>query len=204
MVTVELTTRRRIILWSLIAAALVGGGTLFVWRQWFQTYHFAVVQPGVLYRDGVRSMREFETATYAGNIRTVVSLVDHRELGQEPFRSVQQYCYRNSAKMRFMPIAISLGGWPSSEDVRRFLDLVTDKKYQPVLVHCAQGVRRTGMMVAAYQLSVLKYDKAQARQAILPFGHSQRTVADIETFIDAYDPVARSIPTTLPAAQEKE
>ena len=50
----------------------------------------------------------------------------------------------------------------------------------PVLLHCAQGVRRTAMFVAAYQESVLGYDKQRAKDAIISFGHSDRTVSEIK------------------------
>ena len=64
-------------------------------------------------------------------------------------------------------------------------------------MHCAQGVRRTAMMVAAFQESVLGYDKQQARDAILTFGHSDKTVDDIRRFIDAYDPKSRTVSDQL-------
>jgi protein tyrosine/serine phosphatase len=56
-----------------------------------------------------------------------------------------------------------------------------------VLVHCAQGVRRTGFFVAAYQMSVMGYDQQKAKDSILTFGHSDNTINDIRKFIDGYD-----------------
>jgi hypothetical protein len=50
------------------------------------------------------------------------------------------------------------------------------------------------MLVAAHQIKVLGYDKEKAKASILTFGHSQRTVKDIERFIDGYDPVTGSVP----------
>jgi len=57
----------------IIAVAIAG---FFVWRQWFDTYHLATVQEGVLYRDGVRSGREFESVVRKIKPRTVVRLID--------------------------------------------------------------------------------------------------------------------------------
>jgi protein tyrosine/serine phosphatase len=69
-------------------------------------------------------------------------------------------------------------------------------------VHCAQGVRRTGMMVAAYQESVLGYDRERATQEILRFGHSDRSIGDVRRFIDVYDPVKREVTAELPHSSE--
>jgi hypothetical protein len=63
-------------------------------------------------------------------------------------------------------------------------------------------VRRTGMMVAAYQLSVLNLTRDQTLAAMLTFGHSQRTVGDIERFIENYDPQTQSMTQELPRSVE--
>jgi Tfp pilus assembly protein PilE len=58
------------------------------------------------------------------------------------------------------------------------------------------------MMVAAYQESVMKFDRDQAKAALLAFGHSQRTVGDVQRFIDVYDPAAQMMTEQLPQSTE--
>ncbi len=53
------------------------------------------------------------------------------------------------------------------------------------------------MFVAAYQESVLGYDKQRAKDAILSFGHSAKTIDEIKKFIDNYDPRTRTISPEL-------
>jgi protein-tyrosine phosphatase len=132
--------------------------------------------------------------------KTVVSLVDDSENAREPFAEESALCEENGADL--VRIAVPLGGWPTSEQVREFLQIAGDPSRQPVLVHCAQGVRRTGMMVAAYQESVMKFDRDQAKAALLAFGHSQRTVGDVQRFIDVYDPAAQMMTEQLPQSTE--
>lgn len=177
---------------------LVMTGGAYWWGN--RTYHLATVQDNVLYRDGNRGVTEFVSAVRKTHARTVVSLIDDREMAdpaKSQFQKEAEYCTRNRVKHERIPV--TLGGWPGGDDLKRFLAIVADPANRPVLVHCAQGVRRTGMFVAAYQQAVMGYDKTKAKDAILTFGHSERTVNDVKTFIDNYDPATASFATTLPA-----
>jgi protein tyrosine phosphatase (PTP) superfamily phosphohydrolase (DUF442 family) len=182
-----------------VCLAVVGGLCWIYWK-FFKTYHLAIVQPDVLYRDGVRTLRQFKMAAAKTGVRTVVSLVDDQEIGQSPFVEEMNYCAGRGIAVVRLPIV--LGGWPTGDQIKEFLRVVKDASKQPVLVHCAQGVRRTGMMVAAYQRSVLNYDRDRTTGAMLTFGHSQRTVGDVQRFIDNYDPEAFSMTQTLPQSVE--
>jgi protein tyrosine phosphatase (PTP) superfamily phosphohydrolase (DUF442 family) len=181
----------------LVVASLLGGG---VWWEWFETYHLAAVQAGVLYRDGVRSKHEMQNALRKVKPRTVVRLVDEEEQGREPFASEVTYCHEHGIAV--IDIPIPLGGWPTMEQVNKFLRIVTDPAKQPVLVHCAQGVRRTGMMAAAFQRKVLGWNKGKTHEAVLSFGHSSRTIDDVVRFIRGYDPASGRVPTSMPASVE--
>jgi protein tyrosine/serine phosphatase len=157
----------------------------------------------VLVRDGNRGIREFETALRKTGTRTVVSLIDDQEFAdptKPQFGKEMVLCSRRGVK--FVRVPVKLGGWPTTEDVRKFLDIVEKKENQPVLVHCAQGVRRTGMMVAAFQESLLGWDDAKAKAAVLTFGHSERTVKDVERFIGVYDAKERKVTAQLEPSQE--
>ncbi len=181
---------------ALVAAAIV-------WSQG-RTYHLAVVEKGVLYRSGNRSVPELANAVRMEHIKTVVSLIDDQELadpGKPQFLEEQAYLQKNGIRQERIPV--KLGGWPTTDDVKRFLAIVADAGNRPVLVHCAQGVRRTGMFVAAYQEAGLGYSREKAKDAIQAFGHGSRTVEDVKKFIDTYDPSLGIMATTLPTGGEE-
>ena len=193
---------RRLPFLILLIAILCLTAFVLWWAKW-RTYHFAVVQPGVLYRCGNRGVGELATAARRGKIRTVVTLIDDQELadtGKPQFAEEAKWCREHGVRLE--RISVPLGGWPTSGDVRQFLSVVSDKQNQPVMVHCAQGVRRTGMMVAAYERSVLGWDPAKCRDSMLTFGHSQRTVGDVQRFIEVYDPKTGAVPEGLPKGDE--
>ena len=197
--TVLVPTRRKNRLPAIaVLAAVVAAGGFGVYWEFFQTYHLATVSAGILYRDGSHSIRELRHAVSAVKPRAVVSLNDDKEISdpaKPQYKEEEQYLAGQNIKLVRIPVA--LGGWPQSRDVQAFLRTVADPANQPVLVHCAQGVRRTGMFVAAYQLSVQKLDKDQAKAAIQSFGHSEKTLNDIVRFIDAYDPQKQDLSADL-------
>jgi protein tyrosine phosphatase (PTP) superfamily phosphohydrolase (DUF442 family) len=178
----------RVILPAVIVL-LIGAG-VWVWRERFETYHLAAVHEGVLYRDGNRGLREFQNAVERVRPKTVVCLVDDNELAdprKPQFAREAEYLASRGVRLERMPIP--LGGWPTAGQVKQFLELVQKPENQPVMLHCAQGVRRTGMLAAAYQQTVLKQSDQQARDAVLLFGRkdTSRSIVDVRNFIDAYD-----------------
>jgi protein tyrosine/serine phosphatase len=180
----------------------IGVAGFFLWKA-HARYHLAVVQPGVLYRDGLKSSAQFAATLDRAHPKTVVSLIDEKEMsdpGKPQLAAEAELCSRRGITLDRIPV--TLGGWPNSADVQKFLAIVADKENQPVLVHCAQGVRRTGMFVAAYQESVLGYDKARAKAAVLSFGHGRNTVEQIDRFIDGYDPKTQTVPADLGGGSE--
>jgi protein tyrosine/serine phosphatase len=187
-------SRRTLYLSILAALVLVVGAAGFrVWQD-SRAYHLATVQPGVLYRDGAKSDAQFAAALAEIKPKTVVSLLDpfeQSDLSKPQFAMEGKICEAHGVRLE--RIEVKLGGWPTSEHIQKFLTVVADEKNRPVLVHCAQGVRRTAFFVAAYQMSVLGYDKQKAKNEILTFGHSDNTINDIRRFIDGYDEKNRAV-----------
>ena len=188
-----------------IVLGLVVFSAVGAWLYWTRsTYHLATVDEGKLYRCGLQSFRELENAVRIAKPKTLVSLIDDRELADPEKSQFKREIdtFTGGGGVSVTRVPIKLGGWPEGDEVERFLALATDPARQPVMVHCAQGVRRTGMMAAAYQMSVLGYDKEQVKKQMLTFGHSERTVGDIVRFVDNYDPAARRMTQQLPPSKE--
>ncbi len=58
---------------------------------------------------------------------------------------------------------IYMKAWhPEEKEAVRFLQIVTDKKRTPVLVHCQHGADRTGIMCALYRVAIDGWTKKEA------------------------------------------
>lgn len=58
---------------------------------------------------------------------------------------------------------LTMKAWhPERKEVVRFLQIVTDPKRTPVLVHCQHGADRTGTLCALYRVSVQGWTKEEA------------------------------------------
>jgi protein tyrosine/serine phosphatase len=136
----------------LLGAVLVGG---YIYRQ--RSIYPTEVTAGVLYRSALPTKREL---THLGdlNIKTVVNLCcpDEHEAREEPkaYQAEKQFCQEHG--LEFISISIS-ALVPTDEQVKQFLEVMAKHKSGSggaVLVHCAQGRNRTGMMVAAYRVVI--------------------------------------------------
>jgi len=74
---------------------------------------------------------------------------------------------------------IYMKAWhPERKDVVRFLQIVTNTKRTPILVHCLHGADRTGTMCALYRIAVQGWTKQKAIQEMTEGGFNFHAVFD--------------------------
>ncbi len=94
--------------------------------------------------EGFRSLKDLGIVTVV-NLRSFNS--DRKEIGDTGLAYEHIY----------------MKAWhPERKEVVRFLQIVTDPKRTPVLVHCQHGSDRTGAMTAAYRIVVQGWSKEEA------------------------------------------
>ena len=72
---------------------------------------------------------------------------------------------------------IYMKAWhPERKEVVRFLQIVTNPKRKPVLVHCLHGADRTGTMVAFYRVAVQGWTKEEALKEMTEGGFNFHSV----------------------------
>lgn len=84
---------------------------------------------------------------------------------------------------------IYMKAWhPEENEVVRFLQIVTNPKRSPVLVHCQHGADRTGTMCALYRIIVQGWSKEEAINEIIQGGYGFHAIWDnLITWINELD-----------------
>jgi protein tyrosine/serine phosphatase len=120
----------------------------------------ALVAPGI-YRGAAPTAKGLDGLKALG-IRTVVNLRHYHGSTEE------KLCRERG--IDYVRVILESSDAPKDEDVRRFLEIVTDPVRQPVYFHCWRGKDRTGAMCAAYRIRVEGWPLDEARREMQEFG----------------------------------
>lgn len=103
-------------------------------------------------------------------IKTVVNLcLTNEDTYLKNYVDEQHICQKNGVKLVNLPLQGK--NPPSKEQTAEWLNLLSNDKKLPILVHCAQGVTRTGVMVAIYEMEFLGKDNKETLEGLPRFGH---------------------------------
>ena len=75
-----------------------------------------------------------------------------------------------AAGLRFFSIPFDRAGRPDDAEIKQVLDIIDTPEYQPVLVHCKQGVDRTGTVIAIYRITHDGWTSEQAKAEANRYG----------------------------------
>jgi tyrosine-protein phosphatase SIW14 len=75
-----------------------------------------------------------------------------------------------AAGLRFFNIPFDRAGRPDDAEVKQVLDIIDTPEYQPVFVHCKQGVDRTGTVIAIYRITHDGWTSEQAKAEANRYG----------------------------------
>lgn len=141
--------------------------TVLLWRQALLPDRFARVEKGVLYRSGQPNGPMLKRLFRDYGIKTVVNLRGVQETALDPEANGYADVAKNgNLKMIYLPLTTN-----HAECAKEFLAIMADKTHWPVLVHCAGGKERTGMMVAVYRLSVDGWSFDRTFKEMKSFGY---------------------------------
>ena len=117
-------------------------------------YNFGTIAEGRIYRSAQPSPWFLRWAVAQHGVRTLVNLRG-RTQGFESHFAAQH-------GLRLFAFDLSATRPPTEEDVRRFLAILNDPENYQILVHCKNGVDRTGYMLAMYRMSADGWSHGQA------------------------------------------
>jgi protein-tyrosine phosphatase len=160
----------RILRISLFLAVLAFAG--YLWHEKTEAYHFVTVTPRVLYRSGWMKPHGMNEIIKEYNIQTIVNLClpsEETYLKNNNYLVEQEICRKNGVNLVNLPMP----GYtpPTWEQVDEWLSILKDGSMLPVLVHCAQGATRTGVMAAIYEMEFLCKSNEEALKQLQMFGY---------------------------------
>jgi len=133
----------------------------------------AVVAPAI-YRGSAPAAAGLDSLQKLG-IRTVINLRHYHGTSEE------QGCRERG--IGYVRIVLESSDAPKDDDVRLFLQVVTDPARQPVYVHCWRGKDRTGVMVAAFRMAVQGWTRDEALREMDEFGF-YRGWRDLRAYVE--------------------
>ena len=137
-----------------------------------EAYHFVTVTPGVLYRSGWMESHGMNEKISEYGIRTIVDLClpsEKMSLKNNNYLNEREICQEHGVKLVYLPMTGNTP--PTGEQVDEWNSLLRDSNNLPILVHCAQGVTRTGTMVAIYDMDLLHKSNKKAMAELTMFDH---------------------------------
>ena len=129
-----------------------------------------------IYRGAQPSAEGLDTLKKMG-VKTVINL--------RHFHGSKEEAWCGERGLDYLRIVTETSDAPKDEDVRKFLDIVTDPKRQPVYFHCAYGKDRTGMMCAVYRMAVGEWGLSEAVEEMDEFGF-RRTWRDLRGYVEKF------------------
>lgn len=143
-----------LVIGACVLLAIAVGRILYLRRDRYDHLrHLGTVTDGVLYRCGQPDVIDLAKIHSRYGFRTVVSLragIDNvkRNAWAAP---EQRFCAENG--IRFVSLPSNHKNPPTQDQLRAFVDIVSDPSQRPVLVHCKRGQQRTGLFCAAYRMA---------------------------------------------------
>jgi protein tyrosine/serine phosphatase len=142
-------------------------------------------------RPGLPNLHKVNAKLYRGAQPTAEGIKELKKLGVKTIIGLRDKHtdkdILGDTKIAFEHIPIKTWN-PKESDVVRFLQIVTDKKRQPVFVHCQHGADRTGTMCAIYRVAVEGWSKQQAIDEMTKGGYNFHSVwSNLPKFIEKLD-----------------
>lgn len=151
---------------------------------------FGVVQVDRIYRSGAPGAAATRHVVERRGIRTILDLGAY-----EPGSPGEHLARETAESLHVLRLRLDLKGDATGNPnwYVRALEVMTDPKRQPVLVHCGAGSERTGAAVALYRYVVQGVPIDRAYEETRRYGHSGRRNPHLREVLDTWgDPIARA------------
>jgi len=128
-----------------------------------ESYNFGEVEKGKIYRAKQMDAEALEKFVAKHQIKTIITL--H---GNPPASEVE-VIENNHLKLLAYPL--SANREPKEETIKEILDHLKNEENHPILIHCAGGADRTGLIIALKRIEQDGWDMEKAKKEMLFYWH---------------------------------
>jgi len=135
------------------------------------------VVPDRVYRSGQLSSEDLRKVCREHGIRTIVNLRHSRDSAEKA------EAVTGGFGVWVVHLPMDQNEIPGDQELRTFFAVMDDPKNYPVLIHCAHGKDRTGMMVALYRIRYQKWPPEKAYEEMESLGHNAWLFSNLKPFV---------------------
>ena len=175
---------RKIVLSFIIVAVISGAVTWYFIYQHKLYYHFKTVDSGKVFRSGCLSAAGLNAVFNKTHFKTIVVVRSESEVKENSdnwYTRETEFCKKNNLNFEFFNLGAGVP--PNSQQVKRFYNIISNPKMYPIIIHCEQGVIRTGMMVAIYRIVKMGQTGQYVWDNMHKFGHNFNDYPQVKNFI---------------------
>lgn len=181
----------------LAVTLLVGMACLPIWAaRHFQIErrHFRTVREGVFYRSGQMTLDGLARSIHDHGIRSVVTFRASNRPGRpDPDAAEEAWCKQEGIRYLRLPPMHWQGedsaSPPVEENLKKYLQFLSDASNYPILIHCFAGIHRTGAYCAVYRMEVEGWGRERAMNEMRACGYvTLDENEDILSYLNNYSP----------------
>ena len=165
--------RRRWILILLGVALAATAGTAVWFHKRYN--HFAVHAPGMVYRSAWLQADVFAELIERHQIRSIVNLCNPDEMGRQ--RCLDQRKAVEGAGAVLFDCSFPNTIDPRDPQVSKLVEILSEPKNYPLLVHCQHGVTRTAKLLAMYDILYRGMGAEESLRQMPLFGRDDYSVS---------------------------
>ena len=152
------------------------------YRYFFWPKRFAVVEAGQIYRGGWQTPRMLRRILQQYEIKTLLNVACKPD---EPYAAGEGPVARELGVM-WNKILMPGTGLATLEQLDEAADILADPANRPIFIHCAAGVHRTNMSLAAYRLKYCGWSLDQALDEMAEHGYNREHDLDKAVLLCRY------------------
>ena len=146
------------------------------------------VNPDKVYRSGQLTSTELQQACEDLRIKTIINL---RQSASSAKREEALLAFNDT---RVVHLPMDQNTPPTEEELDTFFAIMDDRLSYPVLIHCAHGKDRTGVMVAMYRIRYERWSPERAYKEMAQHGHNSWVYSNLRPFVLNADKVIQKLP----------